>query len=166
MFHDHPRILETRSSVEIRNSYLYTAISFDDGGAWYSYHAHYRHGAAIPYYCFGDYIDPDGSHEFSTKTQLLEIQLDENHLPMAWKISWVGEDRRITIEVSRRPFTLLESRGEGAPENSDQFWIYPFVLDCTAQIEEAGRIRTVAGRGLPEYFNLDHLLASRASSKR
>jgi hypothetical protein len=157
VFFDHPRIVSKRSDVTVRNSYLYTTIAFEDGSVWYSYHAADKSGAPIPYYCFGDFIDTDDTHSYSTDTRLLEIRFDKNNLPRSWKISWTGKDCSIRIDASVRPFSILKSwGGAGAPENKNDFWIYPFVLDCTARIESGGRTREIKGRGLPEYFNLEY----------
>jgi hypothetical protein len=155
VFNDHPRVINDRSHVKIRNSYLYTAAAFEDGSAWYSYHAQDPEGIPIPYYCFGDYIDPEGRHEFSNDTQLIDIQYNESHLPISWKISWRGARHQIILDVTARPFSILRSWGKAAPANEKEFWIFPFVLDCTAEVDSGGGRSVISGRGLPEYFNLE-----------
>ena len=158
VFHDHPRILSTRSQVEPRNSYLYTCLSFEDGSAWYSYHARDDRGEFIPYYCFGDYVSPDGAHDFSSETRLLDIEFDENHLPASWRIAWTGTRQSIVVDVSARPFSILRSWGRAAPKDENDFWIYPFVLDSKAEVETGGHKRMLRGRGIPEYVNLEYLI--------
>jgi hypothetical protein len=129
---------------------------FEDGSGVFGYHAEESSGDPLGYYCFGVYVDPQNRGKFLSKAEMQELEFDENSLPARWKLCWSDTDVRVDLEVTVRPTRLLQSWGSAlAPKTPKDFIILPLVLDGTASVETRDGRRTLKGRGLAEYFNMD-----------
>ena len=153
VFLDHPRIRHGLPAGNVRKSYLYTPLSLTDNSFFCCYYAEDQLGDPIPYYCFATYIDSDGEYFFSTGTELLTIEFDDNSLPKFWELKWTDGNNSVHAKVSAKEHKLAKIWGSpDTPKSLKEFIYYPLVLDCSAVVTGKGKRKEVTGIGLAEYF--------------
>ena len=154
VFFDHPRIVNAVRAVTPRAMYLYTTLAFEDGSGLFGYHAVDDRGRPIPYYCFGVFVDAAGRGTFLPEARTPRLEIGPDAVPVRWSIAWKGSDVAVRADISVRELPIARAWGSPtAPQKLRDFSIFPLVLDGEVSITSAGSTRTLAGRGLAEYFN-------------
>ncbi len=157
IFYDHPRIVHAVRAVAPRKMYLYTTMYFEDGSGLFGYHAVDERDRAIPYYCFGVYIDPAGKGSFLPKAQTRGLEIGADNIPTRWSLEWEGGGVAVAADITVQDLPLQRAWGSAsAPRRRSDFIIFPLVLDGAAALSAGGRTRRLAGYGLAEYFNAEH----------
>jgi hypothetical protein len=156
VFYDHPRIIEQRNEVALRNMYIYTTMYFEDGSGIFGYHAEDSSGDPISYYCFAVHINTRNSGQFLDQAEMQELEFDENNLPASWKLCLRNGEYIIDADIAARPTTLLQSWGSSlAPKSLTDFMKPPLVLDGMASFRAEDGQSNLRGYGLAEYVKLD-----------
>jgi hypothetical protein len=154
VFFDHTRIIPQRHTVLSRHMYVYTTLYFDDGSGVFGYHSLDARGRPIDEYCFGVYLHADGGGRLLTGTLLTDLVLDTDGIAKSWRLSWEDDRLSLVAQVTVQDTPILQCWGPlNPPRNRKEYSIVPLVLDSAGHVTEAGRMRSLRGYGLAEYFN-------------
>jgi hypothetical protein len=152
--YDHPRVVVRPNAVPPFGWYLYAPLRFADGTFVVSYYAEDGLGRKDEYYSTGFIALPDGSSRWMRSTEVRQLKLGEDGLPVAWETRLLGESASISYRTGIAEMSLLPSA-----EASDQshptgkYLAFPLLMEAEGEYMIDGLTKGLKhGSGIAEFL--------------
>jgi hypothetical protein len=152
--YDHPRVVVRSNAVPPFGWYLYAPLRFSDGTFVVSYYAEDGLGRKDEYYSTGFITLPDGTSCWMRSTEIRQLKLDENRLPIAWETRLIGEGISISYCTGITDLSLLPSAAASDQSHpTGKYLAFPLLMEAEGEYRIDGvTTRIEHGAGIAEFL--------------
>jgi hypothetical protein len=152
---DHPRVLVRPHDVPLFGWYLYAPLRFPDGTFLVSYYLEDGLGHKDEDYSAGFLVLPDESGRWLSHSQVRNLEMDSEGLPISWEAELNGPDIRVSYRsrIVDLPAVHVSGGLSMQDSSSERYLAYPLLMDVEGECMIDGVTRRLSGgSGISEFL--------------